>query len=931
MPMFKSRLCVLAALAGLLTVPSAANAHFLWLATSDDGGKLHLYFSEEAEADDPALLKYTEGVTVHKLTANGKPQVVELKTGKESKYAGLATGDAAKSLFVLKHDFGVISRGGKTFLLRYYAKTGPQLGSSVWKKTNSRKQLALDLVPVFDGKQVRVKVLWQGKPAAGSQVKIAAGGMGDIDAATDKAGTVSFAIGKPGMYSIRARFVEKKTGESKGKKYDTIRHYATLALRVPAKGALKTAAASQAKRIYPDHPKPMTSFGAAIADGYVYTYGGHMGEAHTYSVKGQSNVLRRMSLKKPSKWETVATGPRLQGLAMVSYDGKLYRVGGFTAMNDEGEKRNLQSQSYFARFDPKTKKWTAMPALPEPRSSHDAVVMGSKLYVIGGWKLHGEKASTWHKTAWVMDLASKTPEWQAVPTPPFERRALSLAAYKGKIYAIGGMQRKGGPTNRVAIYDPATKKWSEGPNLNGKPFEGFGNSSFAVNGRLYASTIHGMLQQLSKDGKSWKTVRNLERARFFHRMLPLGKNKLLFVGGASMKSAPVVWKNRLYLTSVEGPEKEKLHVCSFDTKTGRKLWQKTFDATTRKKSSMMVSRAAPTPVVDEQGVYAMFESGDIHALTHAGQPRWKLALFDDKKNAFQNGHGYGASPAQTKHGLVVLVDHAGPSYLLHIAKSTGKTLWKTDRTSRSSWSSPHVTQVGKQQQIVVSSNGSVDGYDAKSGRQLWSYDKMNGNTVPSAVVNGDRVYVGASQRRGSADGGSAVESNCCLQITPGIAPGYRVVWKAKNALCSFAGPLAHRGHVYFINRVGAVYCLDANTGEQKYLRRTGGSCWAQPIGSGDYVYFFGRDGRTSVLKAGAKYELVATNSLWDKAAPPTTETSAKAETAQKKAPPAAKKKQGGRRGGYGSMDPVVYAAVPVDGAFFVRLGSRLYRVGAVGK
>lgn len=259
-----------------------------------------------------------------------------------------------------------------------------------------------------------------------------------------------------------------------------------------------------------------------------------MGRAHSYSIKGQSNVLRRLKLKGKRKWEVVSTGPRMQGLAMVAYGGKLYRVGGFTAKNKAGEKRNLWSQTAASCFDPKTKKWLAMASLPEPRSSHDAALIGSKLYVAGGWSLQGKTKSQWHKTAWVLDLAGKSPVWKPLPKPPFQRRALALAAHGEKLYVIGGMQQHGGPTTRVDLYDPTTKKWAQGPSLQGEAFEGFGCSAFAVNGRLYVSTNRGNLQQLAKDGKSWKIVRKLERVRFFHRMLPLSRNRLLFVGGASM-------------------------------------------------------------------------------------------------------------------------------------------------------------------------------------------------------------------------------------------------------------------------------------------------------------------------------------------------------------------------------------------------------------
>ena len=68
----------------------------------------------------------------------------------------------------------------------------------------------------------------------------------------------------------------------------------------------------------PDLPQAITSFGAAVLGDTVYVYGGHHGHAHHYSQSGQSGDLLRLSLKNPTTWELVATGPKLQGLAMVA-------------------------------------------------------------------------------------------------------------------------------------------------------------------------------------------------------------------------------------------------------------------------------------------------------------------------------------------------------------------------------------------------------------------------------------------------------------------------------------------------------------------------------------------------------------------------------------------------------------------------------------
>jgi len=378
------------------------------------------------------------------------------------------------------------------------------------------------------------------------------------------------------------------------------------------------------------------------------------------------------------------------------------------------------------------------------------------------------------------------------------------------------------------------------------------------------------------------------------------------------QSSPVVWKDRVYLTAIEGKNKERCHVLACNAHSGKPLWKQTFPATVRKEYSRMVSRAAPTPLADEHGLYVFFESGDLRSYTHDGKLRWKKTLFDDDKNAFQNGHGYGGSPCQTEQAVILQIDHRGPSYVLAVSKKSGKTLWKTPRKSRASWTSPHVAHVGGKEQVILSSNGTVDGYDAVTGKRLWSHEGISGNVIPSATIGGDLVFVGASVSRRKPDAESAAASNRCLQIRPGSKSGYRLVWKAKKAISYYVSPLVHRGLVYYVNRGGAMYCLDAKTGKQVYARRIAGTCWAQPIAAGDRIFFFGRDGVTTVIKAGPRFEKVADNRLWppEAAAPPS--KASKTKPAEKPSGPS-----------YAS-GPIVYGVAAVDGAFFVRTGTKLY-------
>lgn len=285
-------------------------------------------------------------------------------------------------------------------------------------------------------------------------------------------------------------------------------------------------------------PVGITSFGAAVCDGAIYTWGGHDGAAHEYYQAGQNSVLRRLALNGQGEWESVHDSKiGRQGLAMVSHAGKLYRMGGFEARNQRGEEQNLHSVATFEQFDPATNQWTELPAMPEARSSFDAVVLGDKIYIMGGWALAGEGNTQWSDTAYAYDLTSADSKWEKLPQPPFQRRALS-AAYQGdRLFVIGGMQKQGGPTRAVSIFDPDTGTWSAGPDLPGEDgMEGFGNSSFNVGGQICVTTYGGHVYQLSEDGTAWKKMGSLDSGRFFHRLLPVSDNAFALIGGANMES-----------------------------------------------------------------------------------------------------------------------------------------------------------------------------------------------------------------------------------------------------------------------------------------------------------------------------------------------------------------------------------------------------------
>ena len=521
----------------ILLIANVAEAHFIWLKTSLDGkkSKVNVYFGESAESDDPEYLGRVATAKAWTTSYHGEPKELKLiKTEQElsAKLSGRVVGYPV----ILKHTYGVFSRGDASFLLNYYAKSYPHPLPGSWKEVDDAKRLPFEITPSSAGTDTILHVTWKGDAAPGCEVVIIGPGIDkELKGSTDEAGNFRCKLPAKGVYSIRARKIDETAGKYKDDKYEASRHYTTLTL------PYSPLSLASVQHKLTELPQGTTSFGGAISGDNLYIYGGNYGTAHEYSQDGQSNDLWMLNLAKPSKWAKVATGPKLQGLAMIAHRGSLYRVGGFTAMNKEGDDQDLQSQTKFARYDLKQGKWTELPSLPEPRSSLDAAVVKDVLYVAGGWNMPGKgKDAIWHTTAYALELNSESPNWKKIAKQPFTRRALSLGAWNGKLVCIGGMQKQGGPTTRCDIYDPSTDKWVRGPSLLGGSLDGFGSSAFEVNGSLYASTITGSIQRLADDGKSWELVGQLDHPRFFHRLLPWKDSSLIAVGGGNMSVGKIL-------------------------------------------------------------------------------------------------------------------------------------------------------------------------------------------------------------------------------------------------------------------------------------------------------------------------------------------------------------------------------------------------------
>jgi hypothetical protein len=318
------------------------------------------------------------------------------------------------------------------------------------------------------------------------------------------------------------------------------------------------------------------------------------------------------------------------------------------------------------------------------------------------------------------------------------------------------------------------------------------------------------------------------------------------------QSSPVVWKRRVFVTAIDGPNKEQAYVLCHDLRTGRELWRRVVGTTEKVKVGNLVSQAAPTPVVDDKRVYVFFETGDLYAFDHRGRPVWERQMTRDY-GGVKGPHGLGSSLVSDRENIFLAISHLGTSFVMAISKSDGRTVWKAERKSGMAWGTPLVIRSAGREEIIVRGGDGVTSYDAKDGKVLWWVTGLKGAPMPSPTLAGNLVIVGSDQKEGSMAirlGGS------------GDVTATHIVWRPTDATSYFSSPLVHRGQVYFISKAGIAYSLDLETGKELWRQRLGsGECWASPLAVGERIYIFSNEGKTFVLRAGREYQQLAINSI----------------------------------------------------------------------
>lgn len=337
-------------------------------------------------------------------------------------------------------------------------------------------------------------------------------------------------------------------------------------------------------------------------------------------------------------------------------------------------------------------------------------------------------------------------------------------------------------------------------------------------------------------------------------------------------STPVVWEDRIYLTSVDG---DKLVLIGADT-AGKELWRQTLATGNKDVRNDEGNSASPSPCTDGKHVWAFFANGVLGCYSWDGKEVWKIDVQDrygKLKIAFgmtstpvlDNGRLYlqlihGEGNPKTREAVIVCLDGA-----------TGKEIWKHDRASdgrdecEHSYASPVLYRDSKQSYLVTHGADYVTAHSLEDGHELWRCGDLNpkGNynqtlRFVASPVTAENMIIVPSAKNGPV---FALKADGKGDVTDNEAAYY---WKRAKETPDVPSPLIVDGLVYLCRENGNLICMDAKTGEQFYNERTTADRHrASPVYADGKIYLCARKGTVTVVKAGKNFEILAKNEMID--------------------------------------------------------------------
>ena len=317
-------------------------------------------------------------------------------------------------------------------------------------------------------------------------------------------------------------------------------------------------------------------------------------------------------------------------------------------------------------------------------------------------------------------------------------------------------------------------------------------------------------------------------------------------------SSPVIWGDRIFLTSCIEATGERLLIC-VNRADGAIAWKKTVVSAKLEKKHNLNSFASSTPVTDGKHVWVTFlDPPHIRVACYDmnGERTWMVT-----PGTFNSPHGFCSSPILYEDLVIVNCDQdKHEAFLVGLEKATGKERWRADRPNRTrSYCVPLLIDAAGKKQMVLSGSLCVASYDPATGKQNWIIQGPTEQYVASLVYDQNILFLTAG-----------FPEFHLMGIKPdgnGDVTTSAVLWHETKGASYVPSPVAQGGLFFVVSDGGLASCFEPTTGKRHWMERLGQHHTASLIGANGYVYFPADDGTTFVLKASRKFEVVHKNAL----------------------------------------------------------------------
>lgn len=312
-------------------------------------------------------------------------------------------------------------------------------------------------------------------------------------------------------------------------------------------------------------------------------------------------------------------------------------------------------------------------------------------------------------------------------------------------------------------------------------------------------------------------------------------------------SSPIIWGDRLFVT---GADAEARVVYCYDKNTGKLLWEAKADQIPGSPAKMPkvtedTGLAAPTMATDGNAAFALFATGDLLAVDMNGKRIWAKNL-----GVPDNHYGHSSSLIIYKDKLIIQYDTNRGAKVMAFSTADGSMKWETNRDVHISWASPVLATFNNKEQLVLTAEPLVAGYDPETGKELWNVNCMMGEVGPSVGYANGIVY-------------AANEYATMAAIKLGAKP--EIIWQEDEYLPEVSSPLAADGLLVIGTSYGVVACYDAANGTKYWEHEYGDGIYASPVYADGKVYIMDMGGHLHVLKMAKEFAVIADSDLGEKA------------------------------------------------------------------